>query len=321
MQDIISIVGTGFVGLTTAAVFANAGYRTYTIDTDENKINTIKSGKSPFYEPGIDGFVERAITIGNLIPTTSYSESIPNSNIVFICVGTPSNEDGSVDLKYVFESVSSIIENANSDLIIVQKSTVPVETARRLEKMIQEKNKKNIKIDVVSAPEFLREASAVFDTLFFDRLVVGARNNEAANKIIEIYKNVDSFSKVINYEKFIDYAFNNTSKKYLDNLPLFEKRILRTKVESAELLKVTANSFLAMKISFANSIARICDETGAISKEVMDGIGMDSRIGRSFLYPGLGYSGGCFPKDVSGMINTANEYNVIRSGPGPYYPA
>lgn len=310
MNDVISIVGTGYVGLTTAAVLANAGYKTYTIDIDENKINTIKSGKSYFYEPGLDGFVDRAVSLGNLIPTTSYLESIPNSNIVFICVGTPSNDDGSVNLKYIFESISSVIDNAKSDLVLVQKSTVPVETAKKIEKLIKEKNRTDIKIDVISAPEFLRESSAVFDTLFFDRLVVGSRNEESANKIIEIYKNVDNFSKIVNYEKFIDYAFNNVSKKYLENLLPFEKRIIRTEVESAELLKVTANSFLAMKISFANTIARICDATGAKSKEVMDGIGMDPRIGRAFLYPGLGFSGGCFPKDVAGMINTANEYDV-----------
>ncbi len=311
LNEVISIVGTGYVGLTTAAVLANSGYKTYTIDIDENKINTIKSGKSFFYEPGLDDFINRGIVMGNLIPTTSYIEAIPNSSIVFICVGTPSNEeDGSVNLKYVFEAISSIIDNAKSNLILVQKSTVPVETAKKIERLIKEKNRNDIKIDVISAPEFLRESSAVFDTLFFDRLIVGSRNEESANKIIEIYKNVDLFSKIVNYQKLTDYAFHNVSQKYLDNLLPFEKRVLKTTIESAELLKVTANSFLSMKISFANTIARICDKTGAISKEVMDGIGMDPRIGRAFLYPGLGFSGGCFPKDVSGMINTANEYDI-----------
>jgi len=310
LNIIISIVGTGYVGLTTAVILANTGYKTYTIDVDEKKINTIKSGKSYFYEPGLDSLINRAITIGNLIPTTSYANSIPNSDVVFICVGTPSNDDGSVNLKYIFESISSVIDNAKSDLVLVQKSTVPVETAKKIEGLIKEKNRTDIKIDIISAPEFLRESSAVFDTLFFDRLVIGSRNEESANKIIEIYRNVDIFSKTIDHGQFTDYAFHNVSKKYLENLLPFENRVIRTKIESAELLKVTANSFLAMKISFANTVARICDKTGAVSKEVFDGIGMDPRIGRAFLYPGLGFSGGCFPKDVAGMIDTANDYDV-----------
>lgn len=310
MNEVISIVGTGYVGLTTATILANSGYKIYTIDTDENKINTIKSKKSFFYEPGLDKFIENGIDSGNLIPTTSYSDSIPNSTMVFVCVGTPSNDDGSVNLDYIFDAVSSIVENATSDLILVQKSTVPVLTGQKIEKLIKEKNKKNIKIDLISAPEFLRESSAVFDSLFFDRLVVGSRNEESANRIIEIYRNVDTFAKTINYNTFLDYAFHNVSQKYLENLLPFEKRVLKTKVESAELLKVTANSFLAMKISFANTVARVCDKTGADSREVFDGIGFDPRIGRAFLYPGLGFSGGCFPKDVAGMINTANEYDV-----------
>lgn len=310
MNDVISIVGTGYVGLTTAAVLANSGYKTYTIDIDENKINTIKSGKSFFYEPGLDDFIDRSITIGNLIPTTSYSESIPNSNVALICVGTPSNDDGSVNLDYIFQAVKNVVINANSNLIIVQKSTVPVETGKKIEKIIKENNTKNLKIDLISAPEFLRESSAVFDTLFFDRLVVGSRNEESANKIIEIYKNVDAFSKIVNYQKLTDYAFSNINTKYLENLLPFEKRIIKTSIESAELIKVTANSFLALKISFANNIARICDKTGANPKEVFDGVGFDPRIGRAFFYPGLGFGGGCFPKDVAGMIDTARNYDI-----------
>ena len=212
-------------------------------------------------------------------------------------------------LDYVFSAVNEIIENAEKDFILVQKSTVPVRTAREIERMISDKNSKNLKVNILSTPEFLREGSAIFDTLFFDRVVVGG-DFDSAKKIVEIYRNVDNFSKNLNIEDFHDYAFLNISPKYVQNMPAFEDRVVMTDIESAELIKVTANSFLALKIAFANTVARICDKTGADSRSVFDGVGMDNRIGRAFLYPGLGYGGDCFPKDVAGMIDTASSFDV-----------
>lgn len=311
MNEIITVVGAGYVGVTTASVLANSGYKTYLLDTDENKINKLKSKQAPFYEAGLDDFIDRGITIGNLIPTVSYEEAIQNSSIVFICVGTPSDEDGASNLSYVFNSIETIIKTTTHDLILVQKSTVPVETGKNIKKIIKENNSRQLKINLISCPEFLREASAVFDTLFFDRLVISNEDKESTDRVIDLYKNIDSFSKIVDYQKLSGYAFSNRNKKYIETLPKFEDRIIKTEaIESAELIKVTANSFLALKISFANNVARLCDKVGANSTEVMDGIGHDNRIGRSFLYPGLGFSGGCFPKDISGMINTANEHEV-----------
>jgi UDPglucose 6-dehydrogenase len=309
-MKIITIVGTGYVGLTTASILSNVGYKVHTIDIDKNKIDIIKSGKSYFFEAGLDEFVKKGIETNKLLPTTSYEEAIPDSDIIFICVGTPSNDDGSVNLDYVYEAVKSIMHNATRDLIIVQKSTVPVETGKRVERLIQKHNKNNVKISLISSPEFLRESSAVFDTLFFDRIVVGGKDKAAIEEIVDIYRKVDEFAKAIDYKNLIQYAFLNINSKYIENLPAFENRVVRTDLESAELIKVTANSFLALKISFANTISRICAKTGANSSQVMEGIGLDTRIGRAFLYPGLGYGGGCFPKDVAGMINTANAYDV-----------
>ncbi len=306
----ITIVGAGYVGLTLAAILSNIGYKVYALDIDKNKIGIIKQGRSYFFEHGIDAFVKQGIDSGNLVPTTDCKEAILGAEAVFLCVGTPSNEDGSVNLNFVFEAVKSILQNAANDLIIVQKSTVPVETSKRVEKIISEYNENKAKVSLISSPEFLREGSAVFDTLFFDRAVIGGKNKEAIKAIEEIYRNIDNFAKTINYEKFIEYAFLNINQKYIEDLPVFQKRIIITNLESAELIKVTANSFLALKISFANTVARLCEKTGAKAGEVMEGVGIDQRIGKSFLYPGLGYGGGCLPKDVNGMINTANAYNV-----------
>lgn len=306
----ITIVGTGYVGLTLSAILSNIGYKVHALDIDKNKIDTIKKGRSYFFEPGIDAFVKKGVESGNLIPTTDYVEAVSNTDVIFLCVGTPSNADGSVNLNYIFDAVKNIVINAKNDLIIVQKSTVPVETGKRVERIINENNNNKIKIDLISSPEFLRESSAVFDTLFFDRIVIGGNNDVAIEIVKDIYRNIDSFAKTINYKEFNEYAFLNINEKYISELPPFEQRTIITNIESAELIKVTANSFLALKISFANNIARLCDKTGAKASEVMKGIGIDQRIGKSFLFPGLGYGGGCLPKDVNGMINTANAYNV-----------
>lgn len=306
----ISIVGTGYVGLTTAAIFANCGYKTYTIDRNQDKLDIIKSGRSYFYEAGLDHLVKSGLDKKTLIPTLSYKEAISDSQIVFICVGTPSNRDGSVDLSNVFQAIKKILLVAKNDLIIVQKSTVPIETGKRIKKIVKDFNKNNLRIDFVSSPEFLRESSAVFDTLYFDRLVVGSNDDYAREKIVDIYRNVANFAKNFDYKSISDYAFLNINPKYIENLAEFENRVIRTNLESAELIKVASNSFLSLKISFANTLSRICAKTGASVQEVTNGIGSDPRIGKAFLSAGLGYGGGCFPKDVMGMINTANAYDV-----------
>jgi len=306
----ISIIGTGYVGLTFASILSNIGYKVYTVDIDENKINTVKSGKSYFFEPGLDRFIEIGIKSGNLIPTTSYKDAIPESDVVFICVGTPATEDGSSDLSYVFESAKEIALNAKKDLIVVQKSTVPVKTSRETKRILDKNNTNGVNIEILSNPEFLREGSAIFDTLFFDRVVIGGKK-EASLKVAEIYSKIDDFARTLDIKEFNEYAFLNISSKYIENIPEFSKRlVLIDNIESSELIKVTSNSFLALKIAFANTVARICDKTGADSKSVFDGVGMDNRIGRAFLYPGLGYGGDCFPKDVAGMIDTASSFDV-----------
>ena len=302
----VSIVGTGYVGLTTGALLAAAGNKVYCIDIDSSKIEKIQKGKSPFYEPYLEKFIKEGLKSKNLIPTTSYREAIPESKIAMICVGTPSKGDGSVDLTYINQAVRSIGKHIKDKIIIVQKSTVPVGTGRKLERILKNGiSKKNF--DIVSCPEFLSEGSAILDTLNINRLVVGGDSERAKNMVIELYKSLDKYSREIDLEKFMQFA--GTYKKKIDifNEIPFEDRILSVSLESAELIKVTANAFLTTKISFANSIARICDEVGADINEVMNGIGMDERIGKSFLHAGLGWGGGCFPKDAAGLIYSSEE--------------
>jgi UDPglucose 6-dehydrogenase len=300
----ISIVGTGYVGLTTGALLASAGHKVFCIDVDEDKINQIKQGRSYFYEPGLDDFVKKGIDSGNLIPTLSYEESIPKSEVALISVGTPSNEDGSVNLKFIFSACESIAKNMKSGLVIVQKSTVPVGTGRKLEEILSISKKK---FNVVSCPEFLAEGSAVFDTLNMDRFVIGGDSPEAKEKVIKLFESLDSLSKKVDLDKLSGFTETYRGKVKIFNKKSFRKRVLSMGLESSELVKVTANGFLATKISFANSIARICDLSGADINEVMDGIGQDDRIGRAFLYAGLGWGGGCFPKDTLGLSRYSKD--------------
>ncbi len=309
MKETITIIGTGYVGLSSAAIFSNAGYKVYALDVDENKINIIKTGKSHFYELGLDYFIKKGIDDGNLIPTTSYEESILNSTIAISCVGTPDNPDGSHNMSYIFSSAESTAKLAKDGLLYVQKSTVPVETGNKVIEHIK-KISPNLKFDYVSNPEFLREGSAVFDTLNMDRIVVGGNNKEPRARLMAVYKSVDELSKSADMSKISEYAGLSLPKIKTFNTTPFEERVVETNLESAELIKVSANAFLSLKISFANSIAKLCDKTNADVNEVMDGIGMDHRIGRAFLYAGRGYGGGCFPKDVSGLLAVAKEHNT-----------
>ncbi|MCA9382773.1 UDP-glucose/GDP-mannose dehydrogenase family protein [Candidatus Dojkabacteria bacterium] len=302
----VSIVGTGYVGLSTGALLAAAGHKVYCIDVDQSKIDTIKTGKSYFFEPGLDNFVKLGIDSGNLIPTLDYSEAIPDSEVAIISVGTPQADDGSVDLKYIFQAANSIKDNLQGDLIVVQKSTVPVGTGRELEKIFA---KTDYKVDIISCPEFLAQGSAVLDTLNMDRFVVGSDSDEAKDKIIELFSTINDLLQSEDLDDYVQFASMYRKSKIFKDVP-FKERVLSLGLESAELIKVTANAFLASKISFANYIAQVCDQVGANVNEVMEGIGMDERIGRSFLYAGLGWGGGCFPKDVEGLIHFADSVGV-----------
>ncbi len=305
----ILIVGTGYVGLSTAVILAEAGYKVHTLDIDERKINIIKNGKSYFYELGLDELIKNGLKSGNLIPTTSYQEGLKDADIIFSCVGTPDREDGSSNLDYVFSAAKSVIENAKKDFIYVQKSTVPAGTGKKVIELMKGE-RTDIKFDYVSNPEFLREGSAVFDTLNMDRLIVGGNNKSAVKSVVDLYRSIDNLSKRIKLSDIDKYIKDNNPNAFKSENKPFDDRVVITNLESAELIKVSANAFLTLKISFSNEIAMLCDKTGADITEVMDGIGFDHRIGRAFLYAGRGYGGGCFPKDVSGLIKTAEDHGI-----------
>ncbi len=293
----ITVIGTGYVGLTSAVLFAQAGYRVYALDINKDRLKAIKSGKSFFYEEGLDPLVKEVVDSSAMIPTGSYDESVPNSDIVFSSVGTPDNPDGSSNLSYVFSAAEQAGALMQPNAIFVQKSTVPVGTGKKIEALFRSFHKK---IRYVSNPEFLREGTALSDSLFFDRVVVGGTHQDANKEIISLYKSVEEQRTAITEKSGI--SPRTAGNKYIT-----------TTLNSAELIKVTANAFLALKISFANSIAKLADEVDADVNDIMDAVGADQRIGRAFLNAGRGYGGGCFPKDVSGLISSASEYGVDLS--------
>jgi len=270
----ISIIGIGYVGLTTGVAFAFLGYEVICMDKDEEKINNLNKGIVPIYEPGLEEMLNKVKN--NIIFTTDIEYAIKKSDVIFICVGTPSREDGSIDMSYFKEAISEIAKVINGYKVIVNKSTVPVGTAD----WVKEEIKKCFKgeFSVVSNPEFLREGSALKDFLEPDRIVIGIEDEKAKEIMTEIYSKINS-PKVI------------------------------TDIRSAEMIKYTANAFLAMKISFINEIANICEKVGADVKEVAKGIGLDKRIGPYFLNAGIGYGGSCFPKDIDGLLTIANTHN------------
>lgn len=293
---IVTILGTGFVGTTTAAIFAASGIKTYVIDKNPERLNSIRQGKAFFYEEGIDQLISDGINKGLLIPTEDYSEAVSKSNIIISAVGTPDNPDGSTNLKYIFAAAEEAAQYMKDGSIYAQKSTVPVGTGKRIQQLFDD-----LEIDVryVSNPEFLREACAVFDTLWPDKVVVGGNNIDAIEEVMSLYKIIDDHR-------------NNLTELAAINFP--EKQIdqpyITMSLESAELTKVTSNAFLTTKISFANSIAILADKVGADVNEVMDAVGVDKRIGRAFLNAGRGFGGGCFPKDLSGLIASGLTYGV-----------
>lgn len=294
MADSITVLGAGYVGLTTAALLAHTGNTVYVVEPNKERLDIIKQGRSFFFEEGLDSIVSAAIEMKTLIPTDSYEKSVPSSSIIFSCVGTPDNPDGSSNLTYVFTAAETAAKHMKPGAVFVQKSTVPVGTGRKVEALFHDLKKD---ITYVSNPEFLREGTALSDTLFFDRVVVGGDNKAAVNAVMDIYMDLEQYRDHI---------------AHIAHIPLGPRgdQYIATTLNSAELIKVTSNAFLALKISFANSIAMLADKADADVVEVMDAVGADNRIGRAFLNAGRGYGGGCFPKDVSGLISSALEYGV-----------
>lgn len=275
----ISVVGTGYVGLVTGTCFAEMGNKVTCIDIDENKVKMMRDGKSPIYEPGLEPMMQRNIDDKRIFFSTDY-ESVKEAKAVFMAVGTPSGDDGSADLKYVYAALDSLIPYMRDGLIVVLKSTVPVGTGENVKKYLSEKTDK--KFIVVNNPEFLKEGSAVNDFMKPERVIIGTDHDEAFKVMEELY---EPFNRQIS-------------------------RTIQMSNLSAEMTKYSANCFLAMKISFMNEMARLCDLTGADVEEVRHGISMDSRIGTKFLYPGPGYGGSCFPKDVKALIHTAKKHDL-----------
>jgi UDPglucose 6-dehydrogenase len=280
----IVVVGTGYVGLVTGACLAEVGTDVICVDVNEEKMKNLQKGILPIYEPGLDEIVDRNFKKGRLHFSTSLEEAIVGAQIVFVAVGTPPDEDGSADLKYVLQVASSVGEYMNGYLIVVTKSTVPVGTALKVKKAIKKALKErqaNIDFDVASNPEFLKEGAAVDDFLKPDRIVIGVETERAKTLLHQLYD---------------PFVLNGHPLLFMD-------------IPSAEMTKYAANAMLATKISFMNDIANLCELVGANVNEVRNGIGSDPRIGNKFIYPGIGYGGSCFPKDVKALIQTAEQYD------------
>ncbi|HET9374496.1 MAG TPA: UDP-glucose/GDP-mannose dehydrogenase family protein [Chthoniobacterales bacterium] len=272
----IAIIGSGYVGLVTGACFAEVGHEVTCVDNDERKVATLRSGKIPIYEPGLEQLVQRNVSAHRLRFTGSIEEGVDNSQVIFIAVPTPPQADGSVDLTYIERVAREIASVLKEYRVVVDKSTVPVKTGEKVADTIRRYSKQNVDFDVVSNPEFLREGCAVADLLEPDRIVIGSNSERA----LSIMKRV--------YEPFM-------------------APIMVTDINSAELIKHAANSFLALKISYINALSGICEASGADIEKVADGIGADKRIGRSFLNAGLGYGGSCFPKDIAAFIAISEQ--------------
>ena len=279
----ISVIGTGYVGLVAGACLADLGNNVICVDNNEVKINQLKNGVIPIFEPGLEELVRTNANEGRLEFSVDLYSAVQKSEVCFIAVGTPQDKDGSADLRYVLDVAKSIAKAMNGYKVIVDKSTVPVGTAEKVAEIIRQNT--DYEFDVVSNPEFLKQGNAVDDFLYPDRVVIGS-NSEKASKIMQDI-----------YSPFLRTA----------------NRIIIMDVKSAEMTKYAANSFLATKISFINEIANLCEKVGADAEMVRIGISTDSRIGNKFLFPGLGYGGSCFPKDVKALIKTGEENNCEMS--------
>ncbi len=278
----IAVVGTGYVGLVSGACFADTGANVTCVDVDADKIERLKNGEIPIYEPGLDELVKKNFSAGRLKFTTDLTSVLDDVQIVFSAVGTPPDEDGSADLKYVLQVARTIGQNLNHYVVVVTKSTVPVGTAKKVRRTIEEELQKrgvDIEFDVASNPEFLKEGNAIKDFMSPDRVVVGVESEHAKKVLSKLYK---------------PFLLNNFRVIFMD-------------IPSAEMTKYAANSMLATRISFMNDIANLCERVGADVNMVRAGIGADTRIGRKFLYAGCGYGGSCFPKDVKALIKTADQ--------------
>jgi UDPglucose 6-dehydrogenase len=282
----VGVIGSGYVGLVAAACFSEMGNTVYCIDIDDKKIRSLKEGIVPIYEPGLDSYVKKNYTKKRLIFSTDIKDALSDSEVVFIAVGTPMGDDGSADLQYVLNVAKSIGQNMFHHTVVVDKSTVPIGTADKVRKTIQDElNKRDSKLtfDVVSNPEFLKEGAAIKDFMQPDRVVVGSNNEESTNLMKRLYA-----------------PFTISSNRFIS-----------MDIRSAEMTKYAANAMLATKISFINEISNICEQVGADVNQVRNGIGSDSRIGYKFIYPGCGYGGSCFPKDVKALINISRENNYL----------
>jgi UDPglucose 6-dehydrogenase len=276
----IAVVGTGYVGLVAGACFAETGNDVICVDVNESKVSALKAGEVPIFEPGLEDLVKSNAKAGRLTFTTSLKDAVQASDVIFIAVGTPQDEDGSADLSHVLAVTRGIGECMNGPKIVVDKSTVPVGTADRVRAEIERQTK--FPVDVVSNPEFLKEGAAIDDFLRPDRVVVGVSSENAARVMRELYN-----------------PFVRTNNP-----------ILVMDVRSAEMTKYAANTMLALRVSFMNEIANLCEKAGADINQVRIGIGTDERIGMSFIFPGIGYGGSCFPKDVQALIRTGKDHDV-----------
>ena len=281
----MTIIGSGYVGLTTGACFAEVGHTVTCVDNDPEKIKTLEAGDIPIYEPGLAELVHKNVSAGRLKFTTDTKQGVANGDVIFIAVPTPPQPDGSVDLRFIEKVAREIAEVITEYKVIVDKSTVPVKTGEKVAETIRRYAPEGIEFDVVSNPEFLREGSAVSDLLHPDRIVIGANSDRALAMMQKLY------------EPFV-------------------APVLVTDINSAEMIKHAANSFLALKISYINAVAAICEKSGADVEKVAEGIGMDQRIGRQFLNAGIGYGGSCFPKDIAAFTAISEQlglpFNLLK---------
>lgn len=272
----ITVIGAGYVGLVTAAVFSELGNKVYCVDISEERVNSLKKGKVPFFEPQLPEYLKRNIEEKRLFFTTSYSESVPKSQIVFICVGTPPTNNGEADLSYLFSAVEESARNFKGYTLITIKSTVPIGYEDDLEAIVKKYAKNNF--EFAASPEFLKEGTAIEDTMHPDRIVIGTNSQKAQKMLLELHA------------------------------PISGERII-CDMRSAQLIKYASNAFLATKISYVNALAILCENMGADVGKVLSGVGADKRIGNAFMKPGVGYGGSCLPKDVTAFIAQADSFN------------
>lgn len=282
----ITFVGHGYVGLVTAAVFADLGNNVWVVGRTKKKIDNLNNGIMPFFEPGLKETVERNVSAGRMKFTLDYQEAVSKSQVVFIAVGTPSQKTGEADLTSVYQAAEKIGKNLNSYTVVVIKSTVPPGTNRKVKKIIDQVKPRKAVFDIASCPEFLREGSALGDSMHPDRVIIGAESTKAQKILTDLHKPIDG-------------------------------KIVVCGIETAEMIKYASNSLLSTKISFANAMAFLCERVGADVEEVLEGVGYDKRLGRDFLFPGVGYGGSCFPKDVKALIAIADkvgyDFKLLKS--------